>query len=177
LKTLLKLNHWQVFLLIYGIPILTLFVPFRTLVNPSFKVVLAVVYIYFMLAVFSWPLAIGMEFFKRLPSSVSISKRNFIFHFVCICIFIFIIAISNWIYPEWIKTYSAIFIVLICYYFISALIVVRFASKVFASVELGRVAKVSEYVGYIFAIWFSFMGIWIVQPKIKNIINQTTIAS
>jgi hypothetical protein len=173
MKTLLKLNHWQVFLLIYGIPLLILFVPFKTLASPSFKIVLAVVYIYFMLMVFSWPFLIGMELVKRLPPSVSVSKKNFLFHFICICIFIFAISITNWLHPEWIIQYTILYVVLICYYFIAAFIVVRFASKVFTSVELSREAKASDYAGYIFAIWFSFMGVWIVQPKIRKIINQT----
>jgi hypothetical protein len=178
MKKLLKLNHWQIFLLIYGIPLLmlTLFVLFKVHVSPTIKNISMVVYIYYMLVVFSWPLAIGLEFVKRLPFNVSLSKRNFILHFVIMCIVAFILAISQWIYTEWLTTYVVIFIVLMCYYLVSVFIVVRFASKVFASFELGREAKASEYVGYLFAFWFVFMGVWFVQPKIRKLINQTPVA-
>lgn len=177
MKSLLKLNHWQVFLLIYGIPLMTLLVPSQTLVSPPFKIVIAVVYVYYLLMIFSWPLLIGLEFYKKVPPSITLSKRNVILHFVCICILAIPLSVTNWLHPEWIRQYTVIYAIIMCYFLVAAFIVVRFASKVFASVELGREAKMSEYAGYIFALWFSFMGVWFVQPKIRTLMNQTSIAA
>jgi hypothetical protein len=171
MQSLLKLNHWQIFILIYGIPLLTLCIPFKTLASPSFKIVSVGVYIYYMVMMFSWPLSIGIQLSKQLPQELSLSKRNFLLHFVYICFCACIISISNWLHHEWMTQYIILYAFFLCYFLFAAFIVVRFASKVFASVELGREAKVSEYAGYMFAIWFSFMGVWFVQPKIRRLMN------
>jgi len=35
--------------------------------------------------------------------------------------------------------------------------------------ELGRMAKFSEYLGEIVLIWFSMIGLWVIQPKLNEL--------
>ncbi|MEJ2267947.1 MAG: hypothetical protein P8X70_02635, partial [Nanoarchaeota archaeon] len=45
-------------------------------------------------------------------------------------------------------------------------------AKMIASAELKRKATSSDYIGYIFLLWFSPIGIWFIQPKVQKIINE-----
>jgi len=47
-----------------------------------------------------------------------------------------------------------------------------FAAKNLKSVELEREAKISEYIGDFFLVWFFPIGIWILQPRIHKLINE-----
>jgi hypothetical protein len=46
---------------------------------------------------------------------------------------------------------------------------VRFAAKTLKSIELGRLAKFGDYAGEFFLIWFSPLGIWILQPRLNRL--------
>ncbi|MEZ5105254.1 MAG: hypothetical protein R2757_21440 [Draconibacterium sp.] len=47
-----------------------------------------------------------------------------------------------------------------------------FAAKTLKSAELNERAKVSEYLGDFFLIWFYPIGIWVLQPRIHKIIEK-----
>ena len=44
-----------------------------------------------------------------------------------------------------------------------------FCAKVLKSIELGREAELSDYIGYFFLFWFNFVGFWIIQPSVNQI--------
>lgn len=172
MKTLLRFNHWQVFLLIYGIPGLSWFIPFSMPANPLHRIVALVAYIYLMVWVYGYAFAIGKELERKLPASYSPARWILVSHYVYICIAVIPIGVITWLRMDWARDFISLFVPVMIYFLISAFVVVRYAAKVFASVELGREAKPLEYAGYLFAIWFSFAGIWIVQPKIRSIVHQ-----
>lgn len=47
----------------------------------------------------------------------------------------------------------------------------RFAAKTLKSVELGKNAKFADYAGEFFLMWFSFIGYWILQPRLNQLIK------
>ena len=54
----------------------------------------------------------------------------------------------------------------------STLYAMIFASKNLKSVELEREAKISNYLGDFFLVWFFPIGIWILQPRIHKLIKE-----
>jgi hypothetical protein len=56
---------------------------------------------------------------------------------------------------------------------ICILVGLRFAAQTFRSVELGRLARFSEYSIEFFLIWFSPVGFWILQPRLNRIMKNT----
>lgn len=44
-----------------------------------------------------------------------------------------------------------------------------FNAKVYKSIELGYKAEFSDYIGQFFLFWFSFVGVWIMQPTINKV--------
>jgi hypothetical protein len=47
-----------------------------------------------------------------------------------------------------------------------------FAAKTLKSAELNKEAKISDYLGDFFLIWFYPIGIWILQPRIHKLIKK-----
>jgi hypothetical protein len=47
----------------------------------------------------------------------------------------------------------------------------RFAAKTMKSVEIGRLARFSDYAGEFFLIWFSPIGVWFLQPRLNKIVQ------
>lgn len=48
-----------------------------------------------------------------------------------------------------------------------------FAAHAYKTAVLNKKVTFSDYVGEFFCLWFSFVGIWIMQPKINQIANGT----
>ena len=55
---------------------------------------------------------------------------------------------------------------------ISTFYAMIFAAKTLKSAELKREAKISDYLGDFFLVWFFPIGIWILQPRIHKLINE-----
>ncbi len=55
---------------------------------------------------------------------------------------------------------------------ISTFYAMIFAAKTLKSSELKREAKISDYLGDFFLVWFFPIGIWIIQPRIHKLINE-----
>ena len=52
-----------------------------------------------------------------------------------------------------------------------------FVAKTFKTVELQKEVNFSEFAGEFFMLWFYFIGIWIIQPKINKMVsNKNTTA-
>lgn len=54
----------------------------------------------------------------------------------------------------------------------STLYAMIFAAKTLKSSELKREAKITDYLGDFFLVWFFPIGIWILQPRIHKLINK-----
>jgi len=176
MKAILKLNHWQIFLLIYGIPLLALLLPSSRTTTFPFNALCAIAYIYVMIAQISYPIIIGKALHKRLPSTITLSNKLIPLFFSCFCVLIVIMSISTWIEPQLLRDYPPVFMLMILLSLIFIFFVARFAAKVIASTELKRAAKPIEYLGYLIGLWLIFMGVWFVQPKIRNLITQGDVA-
>jgi len=102
-----------------------------------------------------------------LRSDIKIDNRFFKINIA----YIFLIVISTSflvIFKNIIQEYVGILIVMILYYFIAIIVVLKYVSKIIASVELKRIAKSSDYMGYFMLLLFSPIGIWIIQPKVRK---------
>ena len=72
---------------------------------------------------------------------------------------------------------SAIFALIILFHLFAIFCIfycIYFVSKVFKTVELHREVTFSDFAGEFFMIWFFFIGIWIIQPKINKMMFHAT---
>ncbi|WP_291727883.1 hypothetical protein [Bernardetia sp.] len=196
---ILKAKHWQLFFLLVGVPIgsiLTIAVIISSMVknigtppDPSeiFKIFsiakfLPLIMVGFASLIFSWFWSVANGLQNAVPASVSMKTIKFrIFSIIpllyvsAICVFMFI-SISK-IKPqdlpqipmEWIGI--AILILHIVSIF-GVLYTIYFAAKTLKTVELQREVSFREFASEFFMFLFFPIGIWILQPRINDIVEK-----
>lgn len=177
MRFLLRLKHWQLFLITWGIPIA---INIYTFSRPALMVKLfPVMMLVFIIGIFGWIWAISTQLHKKLPVEVNLNIKGFKLIF-SVPIF-YMLALTLWMgyqfyfkFPEGSSNIGSIIVFIAIIHFISMVCILlglRFAAQTLRSVELGRLAKFSEYATEFFLIWFSPIGFWILQPRLNKLIE------
>jgi hypothetical protein len=197
----LKAKHWQLFVLLVGVPIfLNIFMMISMVIklssgsfeNSSFHLFFFPFFFFIMLffgwAMFRWQWSIAIGLQHKLPSNFSMNVKLFkfffffpIFYISSILLVVSIIMFSGGFEDGGVPNFGLIFtlfgIVFLLHFFSMFCLMysLYFVSKTIASVELQREALFSDYIADFFLIWFFPVGIWFIQPRINKIIesNQT----
>ena len=169
---LLRLKHWQLFLLTWGVPIV---VDIFTFSQPEllFKL-FPFMMVAFSIGTFGWIWAIATGLHPKLPEGINLNLSRFKILFSIPMIYIVIIigsiAYSMNVLPE--GGGSGAVVILVMLHLVSMVCIflgMRFAAKTMKSVELGRLAHFSDYAGEFFMIWFSIIGFWVLQPRLNKL--------
>lgn len=178
MRFLLRLKHWQLFLITWGIPILINIYSFS---RPALMVKLfPVMMVVFIIGIFGWIWAISTQLHKKLPVEANLNIRGFKMIF-SVPIF-YTIALTLWMsyqfyfrFPEGSANIAPLIGIIAFFHFLSMICILlglRFAAQTLRSVELGRVAKFSEYAVEFFLIWFSPVGFWVLQPRLNKLAEE-----
>jgi len=204
IEKFLKAKHWQIFLLIVGIPVLIeiimliiLFIDFDfESVNPKPKVMLSflgifpIIMILYLSVYFGWLWSIAIGLQSKMPENVKMKIRKFkILFFIP---FIYIITISLFVgggilgfnNGDNISELSGIlfglgigiFVLLHLLSMFCVFYLLYFVSKTIKSVELQREAEFGDYALEFFLMWFYIIGIWIIQPRINKLVERSATA-
>ena len=197
IERFLKAKHWQLFLLIFGIPTIfqlvflsSIFSAFSTNTNPDPEIIFStmkffpVIMILFMAIFFGWfwSVAIGLQ--NKVPKNVTMKVKKFkVFFFIPMVYVVFILLFMAFAINELISNSGELNVV-----FIGSMVAVivplhlfsmfcifytlYFVAKAFKTVELQREVKFSDFAGDFFMIWFYPIGIWIIQPKINKFVEE-----
>ena len=79
-------------------------------------------------------------------------------------------------FPEESANIGSVIVIVAIIHFASMVCILlglRFAAQTLRSVELGRLAKFSDYATEFFLIWFSPIGFWILQPRLNKLIEES----
>jgi uncharacterized membrane protein len=181
MKFLLKLKHWQLFALTYGISFLLIAIEANSGPSNNFGLALAVM-TFLVTGTFGWIWAIATKLNNKLPQEIKLSKRKFNWLFIipllCIILtpFLTLIVLSLEFADDTASnTIDLIVGAYIGFLTLSLIIIlwgISFAAKTLKSIELKRKASFSEYAGEFFLIWFSIIGYWILQPRINKLIKS-----
>jgi hypothetical protein len=198
----LKAKHWQLFSLMFGIPIVfqiimmvAMFTKFNSETNPDpteifnfFKFFPIVMILY--LGIFFgwfWSIAIGLQ--KKVPENVTMKIKRFkIFFFIpliyILCLSFFIVTMLNGIVQNgtepgagFIGLMAGIILPLHLFSVFGIFHSLYFVAKTFKIVELQKEVRFSEFAGEFFMLWFYFIGIWIIQPKINKMADNEKISA
>lgn len=174
MRFLLRLRHWQLFVITWGIPFA---IHAYTFSKPALMVKLfPVMMLLFIIGIFGWIWAISTELHKKLPADVNLNINSF--KLVFSVPIIYLLALTFWMFyrfyfkfDEYPNLGSVIFIVAFVHLIsmICILLGLRFAAQTLRSVELGRLARFSEYATEFFFLWFSPIGYWILQPRLNKL--------
>ncbi len=178
----LKLKHWQLFILTFGIPVIFEIIFMREAIsgnNPwMFFKYFPVMMIIYVGIIFGWFYALGTNLQKKLPETVKMNLTRFRwFFFIPVAYILFFCWVifnipgnENFMLQFNPLIFLAIFPVhLFCMFCIFYCL--YFVSKSLKSVELQRPVTFSDFAGEFFLIWFLPIGVWIIQPRINKLFN------
>ena len=190
----LKAKHWQLFLLGFGIPMVFQFLFMFSVIagmndqgelDPdtffSFMSFLPIIIVLSMGILFGWfwSIAIGLQ--GKVPENVRMNVGKFkVFFFIPL---IYILLISVFMFSVFgnasgilglFASTGSIFIIFFLHLFSMFCIfyVMYFAAKTFKTVELQREVSFLDFVGEFFLLWFFPIGIWFLQPKINEMMEE-----
>ena len=139
-----------------------------------------VMMIVFIIGIFGWIWAISTQLHKKLPMEVNLNIKGFKLIF-SVPIF-YMLALTLWMgyqfyfrFPEGSSNIGSVIVIVAFLHFTSMICILlglRFAAQTLRSVELGRLAKFSDYAVEFFLIWFSPIGFWILQPRLNKLIER-----
>ncbi len=172
MKTIFTLDTWKIFLIVLS-----------PIIFPDNIVGLVLTIL--LIAVFAtWTYFLATELYKKLPGGHTLNINKFKFHFFFPLIY-FTIAIGVTggysISNENIDQYGPFgYLIMLLHLFsmYCMLYSIYFLAKSLISVETqNKNIQTSEYIGYIFGFWFFPIGIWFIQPKIRQIFTDKIASS
>jgi hypothetical protein len=190
----LRMKHWQLFLLYFGIPFVVqlvfMFSLFTELMhNPNPLIMMGylkffpVMMVLFVGTLFGWFWAVATGLQKLMPAGVKMKLTMFKVFFFIPLVYILLIStvvafvftgnmanISNEPAPFFIG-FAIIFPIhlfsMFCIFYC-----LYFVAKTIKTVELQREVTFSDFAAEFFLTWFFFIGVWILQPRINKMVSR-----
>ncbi len=169
MKNIYSLNTWVLFL-IMTIPII--------LQNTEIGGYLSLIEFTFFII---WFYMLANDLFKKLPGGHSMNIKKFRFHFFFPLTYFLLAIITMGDYTislsndtnEYVYFPEGALIVLHLFSFYCIFYCLYFISKALISVfKNNKNPEWTLYIGYLFAFWITPIGIWFIQPKVKDIFKD-----
>lgn len=190
----LRAKHWQLFLLTFGLPflieIIFMLKMFVTIASGRVNgldmgafTLFPIIMLLCMGTMFGWfwSVAIGLQ--SKIPQNINMKVTLFkVFFFIPLvyliglCCFIgstFGTMVSIGGQPN--QAIFSLFMLIVPLHLFSMLCIfycLYFVAKTIKTVELQREVTFSDFAGEFFMIWFFFIGVWIIQPRINKIVAE-----
>lgn len=127
-----------------------------------------------------WALAMGLQ--HRIPAELSMRtikfKMAFFFTLAYTIMFCALMIYFFNDFPAHLDINGAWFFILVIPFHLLAMFCILycfyFTAKAIKLAELQRPLKLDDYIGEFFLLWFSFIGVWILQPRLNKMINAET---
>lgn len=182
IKLFLKAKHWQLFILMVGLPFLFQIITIIYVIatdSPLFAFSTFPIFMLLYVSIFfGWFWSIGVGLHKFLPEYHNLKIKKFKIFFFIPLIYITLLMVSMMYLgifsefppPDDMIGISLVLIVPLHLFSIFCMFyMLYFCSKTIKSIELNREVDFSDYAGEFFLLWFYIIGIWILQPKINKI--------
>jgi hypothetical protein len=188
IEKFLKAKHWQVFMITFGLPFLIQIVFMLSTLLGDDPAFLMEVFPFFMILFIAgllgwfWSIGVGLQF--KVPQEVKMKVKKFkvlliipLIYMLFVSVFIgslssgaiemgqepnsgFIGSMIGIMVPLHLLSMFGIFY---CLYFVA---------KTFKTVELQREVSFSDFAGEFFMLWFFPVGVWILQPKVNQMMER-----
>ena len=189
----LKAKHWQLFIALLGIPLLvqgyTLFTMFADITshNPenaehilnTFSL-FPLIMIPFTFVLFGWLWSISIGLQQKIPLELRLNtkKITFFLFFPMVYILSLTLFISSAFYgfkPENLQLGAWIVAIILPLHLFSMFCIfytMYNVAKTIKTAELQRKVSFSDCIGEFFLLWFYFIGIWIIQPRLNRLVKD-----
>ncbi|TMM59067.1 hypothetical protein FEE95_06430 [Maribacter algarum] len=196
----LKAKHWQLFILMFGIPLILQFITMGSIMfsfsnseKPEALIMINALTLFPVIMIINsgllfgwfWSIAIGLQ--KKVPQSVRMKVKKFQYFFFVPLIYIMLISLligfaTSGLFIDGNASASigggiSIALVVILHFFSMFCIIycLYFVAKTIKTVELQREVNFNDFIGEFFMLWFYPLGIWIIQPKINKIAETESV--
>ena len=193
-RKLLELKHWQIFVAIIGGPILFQIIMATTLIGAEdprdvkyFFLIFPILMIWVAYFTFGWQWAIIKELRDKLPNSGNFPfKRIKAFLIIPVTYLLLVSVLMPMLMfevfnhigepepPDIIFTILPLMALIVPLHLFSIFCLFHtlyFVAKILKTVEERRNLTFSDFVGEFFLIWFFFIGVWILQPRVNRIVQ------
>ncbi len=184
----LRLKHWQLFILMFAIPIILQILLEVSIfsgapVNP-FWVLLILVMVLYLAPFFGWIYTLGTNLYEKLPPEAPMKLRKFKLFFWFPVVYLTLALCTICILPRFLNEGSSpiapsnLIILILCFLVVHLFSIfcifycIYFLAKSLKAVELQRSITSSDYIGDFLLFWFFFIGIWFIQPRINKIFGE-----
>ncbi len=182
MSKLLTRKHWQIFLIIFGLPIILFIIGLAIVTKTSnFRVMLIaypIVTLLFSFNFFRLLYVFGTSLRRKLPETVSMSlpKFKWALFFPAVYIMLFLLFVTLMYFGLGFVRRIPVFAAAIIFplHLVSMFCIfysLYFIAKSLRSVELQRSVSSSDYIGEFFLLWFFPIGVWVLQPRINKIFS------
>ena len=191
IEKFLKAKHWQIFVALLGLPFLLELILMPIFIEsdrPAYMdkfIPLIMILFAGGLIGWLWSVAIGLQ--KKIPSGIKMKVRKFKIFLIIPLVYISVITIlisavfggliHNGSEPS-VAMIGVFFVIILPLHLLSMFGMfysLYFVAKTFKTVELQREVTFSDFAGEFFLFWFFPIGIWVIQPKINNMIMTESI--
>ncbi len=196
----LKAKHWQLFILMFGVPIMAQFIFMGSILvnlsttNPPDPKVMLDYFNYFPLLMilfvgvffgWFWSLTIGLQ--RKIPFELQKGLTRFKVFFFIPLVYIIVISflVGSILKPVeeptgpgglgWAVVIISVILPLHLLSMFSIFHTLYYTAKTIKIAELQRKVTFSDFIGEFFLLWFYLVGVWIIQPKVNEISESAEI--
>lgn len=193
IEKILKAKHWQIFIVAFAVPfIVSIALYFITIISivinnhnndplVMLKIfnIMPILVIITCVPVYLWYWSIGIGLQKQIPENLKLNTNTFkicflitlLFPIILSCLFAYIFSdpenFLNFVSPIFVLYLVPLYIIA----FLCSIYNMYFIAKTLKTAELKKQVKFGEFVGEFFIVMFYYVGIWVLQPKINEIIK------
>lgn len=177
MEILLHLKHWQVFVMTFGVVLVSgisiFFIPTGFEYGLLFTRATTIVALLGNIAASAWLYVVTTELFKKIPSAESEEVETSLQTFkVCLFLLVGYQVAVNLVFPVLRYDMGAIVYLLSFVSLGISIYTHYFAAKMLAWVERKKNLGFGDFSGDFFAFLFYPIGIWFLQPRINNIFDN-----
>lgn len=192
MSILLRIKDWKLFLLIFGVPLLfqAAFIWSIITTIPSGPTPASFIYSYILFGIliivlfsiifFGWLWGIGVGLQKHLPEELRLPTGQFRFSVLIPTLYLLTMGLiaASMMGPDRqniVLGNAGILILLVIFHVIAVFSIfysIYFAAKTLKTIELEHPVHFPDFAGEFFLIWFYPIGIWVIQPRLNDIVEK-----
>lgn len=177
MNRMVKIKHWQLFILLFLLPVILLFsLPDEVVLDDSPEGLASslVIMAFYLAILLFWVLTLGYKLYNRIPSSVNLKTEYFIFLSALMLVVAYIAflfwTILNFSNKKQVPSFLFPTLTLMSFVAIASTFYCwRFIAKVLKIVELKRAVSMNEWFSDAVAFFFYPAGLWSLQPRVNKI--------
>ena len=184
-RRFLKARHWQIFVLLCGVPFLTEIIAMPLLFGGNSMASISTMMLIILIGLggflgWFWSIGTGMQ--HLIPEDITLKTGKFRFFLIYAFVYMLLFSVfviytfaSIHLISENTDVYGGMIFLIVPLHFLAMFAMfycLYFVAKTYKTVELQRAVTFSDFAGEFFLFWFFPIGVWVIQPKINAMMSS-----